>query len=157
MKIADDVLAEQFSGGRGIGLAEMEVVRAYNPGWSADTPSVTVENFMYDERKPTVFYTYPPAGDPAAGDYTLVELVYVRVPTKVVALSDPIPLADQYANALLYGVLRRAAQKAQKPDLARDWERQFAEALGIKLKNLVGGSPNVRNQGGAGVPGFGSQ
>ncbi|SMF94612.1 hypothetical protein SAMN02949497_1933 [Methylomagnum ishizawai] len=142
--------AAGFDPGPGIALTEMETLRAYRPDWPMDAPADRVENYMYDERKPTLFYVYPPATEDAH-----VEIVYVRNPTPCVGLDSGFALPDAYANAALYYMLMRAAEKAQRFDVARGFGEQYRAALQVRAVNDLRGSPNLRNQGGAGVPGLG--
>ena len=110
MQITFDIT--NYDSGPQVALCEAETLGAYRPGWAAETPAGTIENFMYDERKPNMFWVYPPA---AVG--TVVEVVVVPNPVRPGAVSDPLAVPDSYANALLYYVLMRGAEKAQ------DWPK----------------------------------
>lgn len=145
MAITIQVDETQYAPGRAISLTEKEVLDAYNPDWPTDTPSGTVENFAHDDRKPTMFYVYPPANNSA-----YVEVAYVDNPADCADASSAIALPDNYANALLNYMLMRAATKARQTEAANWFQAQFNDALGGKAATDATGSPNVRNMDGAG-------
>jgi hypothetical protein len=130
--------------GPGIAVCEMETLRAYHPNWPSDTPSLIVENFMYDERTPEVCYVYPPA---AEGTY--VELVHVVAPTDCTSGASPLSVADSYANALVFLVLARAYEKdTENRAMAETYYKRCLRSLGLKTEPDKKSSPNVANQGG---------
>lgn len=136
--------ATGYDGGPRVALCEAETLGAYRPGWTAEPGSLTVESFMYDERKPNMFWVYPPA---AVG--AVVEVVVALHPARCVSVDDPLSVPDGYANALLYYVMMRGAEKAQDFNRAALYRKQYMEALQLKDAGEARGSPNLRNQGGA--------
>lgn len=135
-----------FAAGPAISICEEEVLRRWAPNWPTTQPADVIENFMFDERSPRVFKVTPPASDNC-----YVEFSYVRIPAKVTSEATALELGDSYANAILFFMLMRAAEKAGKGDKAQWYKAQYRDALNLRTATDQGGSPNVRNQGGAGI------
>ena len=83
--------------------------------WYAETPSVTIEHFMFDPRVPKEFLVYPPATTAAR-----LEVIYSSVPTEHTltevqlgntATAEVIRIDDSFANVLLDYMLYRAYSK----------------------------------------------
>lgn len=139
-----------YTPGPGISITEMETLRQYRPNWPMDTPSNTIENYMFDERYPEVCHVYPPAGDAA-----YVELAYVVRPDDCVLASNLISVPDQFANALEYFVLARAYEKAAEDqetpnagERAKHYYELFYQSLGVKTASDAKMSPNQARQDG---------
>lgn len=83
--------------------------------WYAETPTVDVQQYMFDPRLPKEFLVYPPATTAAR-----LEVIYSSVPAAHElseaqltnpATADVIRLDDSYANALVDYVVYRAYSK----------------------------------------------
>lgn len=86
------------------------------PDWRGETPTTTIQHFMFDPRLPKEFMVYPPAADG-----TQIEVSYSRTPGRhalTEAQLDPdtgsdetILLDDIYATPLVDWILYRAYSK----------------------------------------------
>ena len=135
---------------RAIRRTDRRILDDQRPQWYAETPTYTVQHYVFDDRLPHEFLVYPPAN---AG--TTVELVYSSCPTPHLlteaqlgnaATADTIKLDDVYANALLDYILYRAyskdAEYAANGARAQAHYQAFATALGVKTNADLTTSPN---------------
>jgi hypothetical protein len=85
------------------------------PGWTTESPAISIEKYMFDHRLPKEFLTYPPATTTSQ-----VEIVYSTFPAAHAlteaqllnpATATTINLDDTYANVLLDYMLYRAYSK----------------------------------------------
>lgn len=118
--------------------------------WINETPSVSIEQYMFDPRMPKEFLVYPPAAVGAK-----VEILYAEIPTahnlsdaqlKNPSTAEVIRLDDIYANALLDYVLYRAYSKdseAGSANRAVAHYQAFQAALGIKGQRDAASQPGV--------------
>ncbi len=98
---------------RKVDIAEMD--RA-DPDWHATPQSSVVEVFMYDERDKGVFWVYPPQQFPPG----YVELYGPGIPPPYVDGTQPLPVDDNYEDALYFYVLANAyAKNAKRGDTAK--------------------------------------
>lgn len=136
---------------RAIRRTDRRILDDQRPQWYAETPSYTIQHYVFDDRLPHEFLVYPPA---TAG--ATVELVYSSVPTPHAltetqlanqSTTDTIKLDDVYANALLDYILYRAyskdAEYAANAARAQSHYQAFATALGIKTTVDLQVSPNA--------------
>jgi len=134
--------------GRAVRVTERESLDAMMPDWHAYAATAPVRHFMFDERDPRHFYTYPPV---PATQPVYVEMIYSAAPAECI-LGGSIGLDDIYGNVLLDYVCYRAWSKdADTPAAAQKAQSYYAlvaNALGIKHKGDVLSSPNTSNQGG---------
>jgi len=97
------------------------------PKWQSDSPSLVIDNLMYDISNRKVFYVYPPALPGAK-----VELVHSFYPTAVTATSE-IPLDAIFHTPLVDYILFRAyskdAEVAQNAQLAASYLQLFRTAV----------------------------
>lgn len=137
---------------RAVRKIDVTILDEMRPGWHGETQSVDIEHFVFDDRAPTVFWTYPPATSAAQ-----VELLYSEAPAPhaltEAQLGNPstaevIKLDDAYANAILDYVLYRAFLK--DVDFAGNIERAtvhyqaMANSIGVRIKNDMTQSPSGR-------------
>ncbi len=135
---------------RAIRRTDRRILDDQRPTWYNETPSYTIQHFVFDDRLPHEFLVYPPA---TVG--TTVELVYSSVPTPHTLTeselgnagnAETIKLDDVYANALLDYVLYRAyskdAEYAANGARATAHYQAFATSLGIKTTADLQTSPN---------------
>lgn len=130
-----DVIRNMGTGstpGRTISFVDRKDMDRQLPDWHSSTANVTVKHYMFDDRSPSNFYTYPPV---PASPVVKVEAVYSVAPTDCTANGN-INLADIYANALQDYVLYRCFTKdAEVPGQAARavaHYQSFAMAIGIK-------------------------
>lgn len=135
--------------GRAVRICEMEHLQAYQPTWAQDTAATEVQNFMYDERYPRTFYVYPPAH---ATTPVYVELIYAGIPNETTGPTDPLPIHDQWENALLDYVMFRALSKDAElgalNQAAVAHQQAFVAALESRAEADFRSSPNRASGGG---------
>lgn len=124
-------------------LATRELLDRAQPGWRGATPSLRVENCMYDPRAPRMYYVSPPN---TGGGF--LQLLYAAIPPAIAdADADNITIPDLYANALLDYVLYRAyardAEDSSNAALALAHFQAFTGALGVDSQNLIALNPNI--------------
>ena len=119
---------------------EKDALDSYDPDWEYDTTIKTLvassdffDHYCHDPRDKKAFYVYPPA---SAAAYAKIQ--YSAVPTALTAVSDTIPLDDEYLEAYYAYVTYRALTKESRdtlPTAYRDelW-KNFLTALGLKLQ-----------------------
>jgi hypothetical protein len=134
---------------RAIRRTDRKILDDQRPTWYTDTPTFSVQHFIYDDRNPHEFMVYPPAN---AG--TLVEIVYSSVPSphnlsesELVSSTETIRVDDIYANCILDYVLYRAyskdAEYAANGARAQAHYAAFSGTLGAKTTVDSTVSPNA--------------
>lgn len=139
-------LGADGSGGRVVRHVDRDVLDTQNVNWHSEAGSITIKNYVYDNRDPKTFYVYPPAANGAR-----LEVIYSKSPTDVTSLSSPLAIADIYADPLLNYVLYRAYSKdadfAQNAQLSATYLQIFQGMLGIKTTKDVAFSPDMNSKG----------
>lgn len=137
--------------GRSVRLVDREVLDTQNPNWHAATGSATITNYVFDNRDPTTFYTWPPATTDAK-----LELLYAPEPVEITAAQlDALELSVPgiYMDPLLNYTLSRAYGKdatfSRNLALAAGYRQAAGEALGAKMKSDALFSPDMNSVGGA--------
>lgn len=116
--------------------------------WHGDTPSIDIEQYMFDDQDPTRFYVYPPAVVGAE-----VELIYSSTPSPhdisqgLDGLKDEaIRLNDSYApvitDYILYRAYSKDAEHAANLNRAQMHMQAYMGALGQKVEVARAISPN---------------
>jgi hypothetical protein len=116
--------------------------------WHGDTPSIDIEQYMFDDQDPTRFYVYPPAVVGAE-----VELIYSSTPSPhditqgLDGLKDEaIRLNDSYApvitDYILYRAYSKDAEHAANLNRAQMHMQAYMGALGQKIEVARAISPN---------------
>lgn len=136
---------------RAIRRTDRKILDDQRPTWYTDTPSYSIQHYIYDDRNPHEFLVYPPA---TAG--TSIELVYSSVPTSHnlteaqlgnSSTAATIHLDDIYANCILDYILYRAyskdAEYAANGPRAQAHYAAFSGALGAKTTVDTTVSPNA--------------
>ncbi len=95
--------------GRVISIVEQDELDSADPDWHAADPSAAIEQFVFNDKNPLVFYTTPPSG---GNNY--VEMVYSKTPTAPEKITDTITIEDAYAPAIKVYL----KYKASSPDAA---------------------------------------
>lgn len=76
---------------------------SFEPHWHMCPQRRLVENYVYDDRTPQVYFVYPP--NDGSGH---VEVMYSAIPEKLTATSDVLVLRNEFEAPLLMYVLYRA-------------------------------------------------
>lgn len=87
-------------------LTTRELLDAFEPHWHVSPKHQVVENYIYDDRNPAVFFVYPPNDGTGA-----VEIQYNAVPPKITQLTDELSIRDEFETPLMMYVLYRAYTK----------------------------------------------
>ncbi|WP_299202573.1 DUF6682 family protein [uncultured Amphritea sp.] len=120
------------------------------PSWHTDTPSATIDNYIFLDDDPTGFYVYPPADTGAE-----IEIIYAAVPDKhdsiyEAAKSDVIKVDDSYqpimTDYILYRAFSKDADIQGSAGRANMHLQAFNSALGMKVNMSAATSPNNRGQ-----------
>ena len=118
-----------------------------NPSWHQMTSSTTVKHFLIDERNPSTFWVYPPAGTGAS-----VDLVYQSAPVDYSTSSTLSAYEELYGGAMVDYICYRAFSKdseyAGNAERAIAHYNQFINSLKTGGTVSVAVSPNVQNVGG---------
>lgn len=86
-------------GGQAVTEVATETMDRYRPAWRNETADAA-EHYLFDDREPTTYYLYP---GPAEAGTALVR--YVKAPSELSDLADPISLPDLYEPALRFFVM----------------------------------------------------
>ena len=116
--------------------------------WHGDTPSIDIEQYMFDDQDPTRFYVYPPAVVGAE-----VELIYSSTPSPHDITqgldglkNEAIRLNDSYApvitDYILYRAYSKDAEHAANLNRAQMHMQAYMGALGQKIEVARAISPN---------------
>lgn len=139
--------------GRSIRMVSREILDHQTPDWHSGTKKQEVKHFTYDELDPMSFYVYPP--NDGTGK---VEAVLPAIPPAIAiavgadqdllaAYAVDLPLNDLYFNPTLDYVLYRAYSKdasfAGNAQRAAAHYAQFANSIGVSIRNAAALNPNV--------------
>lgn len=136
---------------RSVRRTDRRILDDQRPGWHAETKSLNIQHYMFDDRLPKEFFVYPPA---AAG--AQVEIVYASMPAAhtmseatlgQAGTAETVRIDDIYVGALLDYVLYRAyskdAEYAANGARASGHYAAFANAIGVKTATDGRVSPNA--------------
>lgn len=142
-------------GGRIVKVVSRDVLDAEQPYWHDATRvpfRKEVRNFVFDEKVPLEFYTYP--GNDGSG---VVEIVTGNIPAPLAATGSEddiaswavdIGLPEPYQVPLTDYVVSRALSKDAlngDPALAQAYYQKFANTIGIKVQVEGAHSPRSRS------------
>lgn len=132
-------------------LVDKRVLDDQRKGWYTETPTVSIEEYVFDARQPREFLVYPPATTAAQ-----LEVLYAQVPTPHtltdeqlgnLATTEVIRIDDTFANALLDYMLYRAYVKdsEQQTNAARAVAhyQAFQNSLGVSAQVNAASQPGV--------------
>lgn len=126
-------LNDQSNETHALELVNKDDLDRLTPLWQLDPPSNQVTEIMYDERFPTVFWTYPPAQA-----NIVLQLAYTKVPDTADSLDDNFPLSDKYAPAviewMLYLLFSRDSENSINQQRAADHRNVFFNVLQVKTQ-----------------------
>lgn len=117
---------------RQIGLSTMD---QQNPNWHSATAAAVVQEYVYDDRDPKLFYVSPP--QPAVGQ-GYIDLLYHAAPADLANEAATIIIDDIYKTALVNYVIYRAYLKEGEftnPTGAMAHRSEFLNLLGFKEKS----------------------
>lgn len=144
-----DVVRNTAAGSNGYSVMKTSrnALDATRRGWHGEAPSVTIEQFVFDDHDPRHFYVYPPATATAK-----LEIIYSSVPQPhanaqaAVDSTEVIRLGDSFAPAIVDYILFRAyskdAEHAANLNRAQMHNAAFITALGADSQAGVLYSPN---------------
>lgn len=145
------------SKGYSVMKASRDALDATRRGWHSETPSVTIEQFVFDDHDPRHFYVYPPATADAR-----LEIIYSSVPQPHESAQattesvEPIRLGDSFAPAIVDYILARAyskdAEHAANLQRAQMHSGSFVNMLGADTQAGIAYSPNRELRGKAAAP-----
>jgi hypothetical protein len=120
--------------GRAITLTSVERMNAAKLDWRRDRAQA-VRHYMPDDRDPRVFLVWP-----APSAAIKVQARTCDQPTAIDDLADPLPIGDEYRNALVEFVMFRLysqdAEDSENAQLAAAHYGMYANTLGIQVKQL---------------------
>jgi hypothetical protein len=130
---------------------ERKMMDAGERGWYNTAPSISIKHFMFDERDPTAFYTYPPAASGAK-----LEVMYSAYPTDInepdvgTIWSDVvgnISLPDIYGDDVLNIILAYAYSKdseyAGNDNRAQNYRNLVTASLGADVAATLSVAPKL--------------
>ena len=125
-------------GGNTITNVDRSHIDANIPDWPTFPLTAELEHYIYDERDPKTFYTYPPAELD-----TSIEIIYSKAPD-IITITDfkadqqVMALDDIYANAIqdyiLYKAWMKDAEHAGNTARAMGHFNQFRVGIGDKTQ-----------------------
>lgn len=111
------------------------------PSWHMVAEKPLVENYVYDERTPKVFYVFPP--NDGTGH---IECIYMGIPAKVTEETQELELDETFVPALVSYVLYRATSKesdyASGLQSAATFFQNYMSELAQGLESRGRASPN---------------
>lgn len=135
--------------GRAVRLVDRETMDTVRPDWHSASGSATIRNYVFDNRDPTTFYTWPPATTNAK-----LELLYAFEPVEITAsqldsveLSVPGIYIDPAVNYGLSRAYGKDAAGAKNVQLAAGYRQLAGEMLGVKIKSDALFSPDMNSPG----------
>jgi hypothetical protein len=132
-------------------LTDRKSLDTQRRSWYSDTPSVSVEMYMFDPRTPKQFLVYPPATTAAR-----LEVIYSVLPAEHTlsdaqllnpATAETIRIDDIFATALydymLYRAYSKDSEQTAMMQRAVAHYQAFQNALGIKQQVDAASQPGV--------------
>ena len=114
------------------------------PDWHTQTKKKEVVWVMVSDANPQVFWVYPP--NDGTGQLTIT---YSKLPTKVTAFTDTMPISDSFVAPLVDYICFRAylKQLESKESQARaaDHRKLFENSMGITNQVMMGRTANAAN------------
>jgi hypothetical protein len=128
--------------GKVIRRTDRQLLDDSDPNWHTTTASASIKHYTFDDRTPSLFYTYPPA---VAG--TQVEVSYAKLPQALAenATTGSLEIGAEYLEPVVNFVCYRCHSKDSEyavSALAVAYYQAFESALGIKNQTESASSPN---------------
>lgn len=135
-------------------ITTRSLLDAFEPGWHMCPKRRVVENYIYDDRTPDVFFVYPP--NDGTGK---VDVMYSAIPATLTDVSDQLELKDEFEPALINYVLYRAYTKDSDYSAGLQLAAQFytayssgltaaLQAIGVSTPNAALAKGAVKGNGG---------
>lgn len=128
---------------------DRKMMDAGERGWYNATAAISIKHFMFDERNPRVFYTYPPALTTSK-----VEVMYSAYPTDITEpavgtiwsdvtgnLSLPDIYADDVLNCILYKAYSKDSEFAGNAERAAFYLGLVDKSLGAEIAATIAVAP----------------
>ena len=129
-------------------ITTRELLDSFEPNWHTSPKRQLVENYVYDDRNPTVFFVYPPNDGTGS-----VEIQYNAVPPKLTKVTDSLSLRDEFETPLRMYVLYRAYTKdsdySSGLNLANTFFQSFVQGTTAVLEARGTNTPNTALVSGA--------
>jgi len=113
-----------------------------DPSWRSSDPDDEIDEYIYDPREPTIFYTNPPA---SLGQKLNVSVYLVPAPYGVVGANTETTVSDLDAPSLVEWALYRSFSEDSEgtPNFQRSSRhlQGFSSLSGVKLQNEYRSSP----------------
>lgn len=137
--------------GKPIWAIDEATLNTYRPKWHSETGKTVIRNFIYDEKVPFTFYSYPPAH---ATTPVHVEAKVQKNPTLVTNVdTDAVSLDDVWETGIRFWMLYRAYSKEtdsmESRSLADKYFVAFAQLIGVKDRVLRAFTPSTEIKKGA--------
>lgn len=129
--------------GPAVRLAEKSALDAAEAAWHTQQGASEISEYLYDLRRPAVYYVSPPVADSPA---VYVEIAYAASPDALTLEGEEIGLDDVYAGPVLDWVLYRAfhadTESAASRARAEHHFQAFYRALDRKTQSDIAVAPD---------------
>lgn len=137
--------------GKPIWAIDEATLNTYRPKWHSETGKTVIRNFVYDEKTPYFFYSYPPAH---ATTPVHVEAKVQKNPTLVTDVdNDTVSLDDVWETAIRFWMRYLAYSKEtdsmESRSLAAKYLNDFGMLIGVKTNVLRAFTPSAEIKKGA--------
>lgn len=127
--------------GRAVRVTSRRILDAFNPLWHTDSPSSTIQHYIFDPQDQTSYFVYPPADGTS-----YLEVNYSAIPAPLTSESQTLGVPDAYEDALHNYVMFRALSK--NTDYAASSQADmylgmFNTILGAKMTAEQANNPNI--------------
>jgi len=119
--------------GRALRKVSRKLLDDFNPNWMTTTPTVAVENFMWDKDLPTQFWVYPPSDGTG-----YIEMEAAVTPQDLATESATITLGDHWQPALVDYILARAGEKTTDYSPGMAFSKSHWEAFAATVEAFAG-------------------
>ena len=144
LDITRNMGTDGLTAGKVVTSTDQRSMDLYNQNWHKDPAKTAIDNFMYDEEVPQIFYVYPPVHATTA---VYVEMKYAQNPPVITdAATTDIPLDDIYEPAIRHWMLHMAYAKEtdsrESGSASQLHFKGFHDILGVKSQVDVMYSPS---------------
>jgi len=131
------------SAGRAIRIADRQALDDADPDWHSADQEVT-QNYVVDDRAPTIFYVYPPA---VAG--AKVDALLGQVPPVVTQPTETLDMREEFGEAIVEFMLFRCHTKDSEyanGAVATMHYQAFSDAIGVPAQVAQANSATGNSQ-----------
>lgn len=137
-------------------ITTRSLLDAFDPDWHTCPRRQFVDNYIYDDRSPDVFFVYPPNDGTGR-----VELMYAANPEKLSSVNDVLVLHDEFETPLVMYVLYRAYNKdsdySAGLQMATSFYTAYTSSLQSAMQSAGTTTPNAALVAGAVKPNGGTE